>query len=131
MFTSFDRIMGSITVLRGVLESLQVNETNCRASLSMEMLATDIAYYLVRKGVPFRSAHHAAGQVIRRAEEKAIPLNEISIAELQTINGSISEDFQDIWDFEKSVEQYTAIGGTARKCIKEQTIKLKEKLNLK
>lgn len=49
------------------------------------MLATDIAYYLVRKGIAFREAHHIAGQVVSAAEQKAILIHDLTLEELKKI----------------------------------------------
>lgn len=49
------------------------------------MLATDLAYYLVRKGVAFREAHHIAGQVVSTAEKKGILIHDLTLEELKNI----------------------------------------------
>lgn len=49
------------------------------------MLATDLAYYLVRKNVPFRTAHHLAGQVVAEAERKQVYIFDLTLEELKTI----------------------------------------------
>lgn len=49
------------------------------------MLATDLAYYLVRKGVPFRVAHHDTGKIVAEAEKRKISINEFTVEELQLI----------------------------------------------
>ena len=64
---------------------LKVNKDKCEQALNFDMLATDVAYYLVRKGVPFRSAHHVAGQVVALAEKKKIPIQNLTLKELQII----------------------------------------------
>lgn len=130
MFTTFDRIMSSLSVAKGVLSTLVVNKENCQKSLSFDMLATDIAYYLVRKGVSFRAAHHVAGEVIKYSEENAIPLKDLSTDQLQAIHPDIGEDLNDIWSFEASAEQYQAIGGTARSSVQDQIKYLKNKFQL-
>lgn len=120
MFESFDNLRNSFSVLKGVLSTLDVQPENCQRALTMEMLATDIAYYLVKKGVPFRTGHHITGQVIKLAEEKNMKLNEIPVDLLKGIDGNFDEDFKEIWDFEKSADQYTVCGGTSRESVKEQ-----------
>lgn len=130
MFHSFDRIVGALKVMRGVLETLNVDAEKCRNALSMDMLATDIAYYLVRKGIPFRTAHHVAGEVIKFSEDQEIALNEIDLEDLQKINPIFAEDVEDIWNFENSAEQYQVTGGTSRSSVLEQIQQLKEKLSL-
>lgn len=125
MFTTYDRIRSSMSVLKGVLSTLVVSEDNCGRAVTLEMLATDIAYYLVRKGMPFRTAHHVAGQVIKLSEEQSIPLHLISLEKLQEISGMFADDFMEVWYFEKSVEQYQVKGGTSKSSVEEQIVYLK------
>lgn len=125
MFESYDRLRSCISVLKGVLSTLEVKRENCKKALTMEMLATDIAYYLVKKGLPFRGAHHVAGQVIKLSENEKLPLDGISLERLQQIHPHFAADFQDIWNFEKSVEQYSVCGGTSRSSVEEQICYLK------
>lgn len=63
----------------------QVNASRCGAALSYDMLATDLAYYLVRKGVAFREAHRIAGQVVSAAEKKGILIHDLTLEELNDI----------------------------------------------
>ena len=70
----------------------------------------DLADYLVRKGVPFRETHHISGQVVALAESKNLPMDQLSHADLQSVDKRLGSDF--IFDYEKSVEMRTASGGT-------------------
>lgn len=106
-----------------------------RAALSADMLATDIAEYLVRKGVPFRSAHHISGRVIRLAEDKYASqgpdqpkypashfLRTLSLDEWKSIDENFEEDIAvtSWWDFERSVESRCVPGGTAKSSVSNQ-----------
>lgn len=71
---------------------------------------SDLADYLVRKGVPFRETHHISGQVVALAESKNLPMDQLSHADLQSVDKRLGSDF--IFDYEKSVEMRTAKGGT-------------------
>jgi argininosuccinate lyase len=89
------------------------------ASLGDELLATDLADALVRQGMPFRESHHVVGRVVRRAEELGCALRELRAAELSAIDARLIAT-QEVWDFERSVEQRAAAGGTARASVVEQ-----------
>jgi argininosuccinate lyase len=89
-------------------------------SLAPDMLATDIADYLVRKGVPFRETHHIAGAVVKRAEELGTEIDKLSLKELRSIYNGFDEDVEQVFDFEKSVERRSAKGGTSRSSVMEQ-----------
>uniref|UniRef100_A0A8C6B863 Argininosuccinate lyase n=1 Tax=Monodon monoceros TaxID=40151 RepID=A0A8C6B863_MONMO len=106
-----------IQVATGVISTLQIHRENMARALSPDMLATDLAYYLVRKGMPFRQAHEASGKAVFMAETKGVALNQLSLQELQTISPLFSGDVSHVWDYGHSVEQYTALGGTARSSV--------------
>ena len=133
MFDAFDTMIGILRITTGVVSTLRVDASRCRSALSPDMLATDLAYYLVRKGVPFRHAHSDAGKAVAMAEE-ANPqdpdLTELSANELKSgVNSLFGEDVKDIFDYEASVEQYDVVGGTARSRVIEQIDQLERKLD--
>ena len=78
--------------------------------LTLTNPTSDLADYLVRKGVPFRETHHISGQVVALAESKNLPMDQLSHADLQSVDKRLGSDF--IFDYEKSVEMRTASGGT-------------------
>ena len=83
----------------------------------------DLADYLVRKGVPFRETHHISGQVVALAEQRNMPMDKLSHADLQSVDQRLGADF--IFDYEKSVEMRSAKGGTSRSSVREQIRVLK------
>ena len=56
------------------------------------MLATDLAEYLVRKGLPFRETHHISGAAVKMAEDRGCALSDLTVADLKTINPLFAED---------------------------------------
>ncbi|KAK4310777.1 hypothetical protein Pmani_017678 [Petrolisthes manimaculis] len=113
MFETASTLMGILQVAAGAVHTLKVDEKACLRALSEEMLATDIAYYLVKKGMPFRGAHGLAGEVTRLSEQLGVPFSNIPLQQLTKISSLFTEDVSTIWNFEHSVEQYKAKGGTA------------------
>ncbi|XP_018007115.1 argininosuccinate lyase isoform X2 [Hyalella azteca] len=107
-------------VLTGVVTTMRVNTEACRAALSESMLATDIAYYLVRKGMAFRTAHGKAGEVVKLAEELQKPFSSLSLDELRSISPLFTADVSSVWSFESSVEQYSSDGGTGMAAVARQ-----------
>jgi argininosuccinate lyase len=97
-------------------------------ALSVSMLSTDIAYYLVKRGVPFRRAHHISGEVVALAERKKKVLSELSLDELKSVSDVFSVDVKELWRFESSVEQYDVPGGTSKRSVVQQIQRLKESL---
>jgi argininosuccinate lyase len=84
------------------------------------MLATDLADYLVDRGVPFRQAHALTGQAVRLACERGKPLDQLTLAEFQSITPVFAEDVYDVFDPMQSVSRRSAIGGTAPEAVKLQ-----------
>uniref|UniRef100_A0A2K6DIX7 Argininosuccinate lyase n=1 Tax=Macaca nemestrina TaxID=9545 RepID=A0A2K6DIX7_MACNE len=117
VFEVSDTMSAVLQVATGVISTLQIHRENMGQALSPDMLATDLAYYLVRKGMPFRQAHEASGKAVFMAETKGVALNELSLQELQTISPLFSGDVSCVWDYGHSVEQYGALGGTARSSV--------------
>nr|XP_012419577.1 PREDICTED: argininosuccinate lyase isoform X2 [Odobenus rosmarus divergens] len=113
VFEVSDTMSAVLQVATGVISTLQIHRDNMARALSPDMLATDLAYYLVRKGMPFRQAHEASGKAVFMAETKGVPLNQLSLRELQTISPLFLGDVSHVWDYSHSVEQYAALGGTA------------------
>ena len=93
------------------------------------MLATDLADYLVRKGVPFRETHHVSGQCVAAAEKRGVGIDELSLEELKGINSLFEEDVKKVFDFEVSVESRSARGGTGKKSVLFQIEQLKKLLS--
>jgi argininosuccinate lyase len=83
-------------------------------------LATDIAEWLVRQGVPFRSAHEAAGAAVRVAEGRGVGLAELTDDELAAISGELTPDVREVLTVEGSVASRDARGGTAPQRVAEQ-----------
>lgn len=125
LFDTVHSVSNSLQIACGVISTLTPNQKALRASLTTELLATDLAEYLVRKGVPFRETHHVAGAAVRMAELQAVPLSELTLEDLLTLHHAFEEDVMQVWDFEQSVEQRDAAGGTSRRAVLEQIGKLR------
>jgi len=125
LFDAMDNISGALDIACGVLSTLTPNPAALQAALSPEMLATDLADYLVRKGVPFRETHHVAGAAVRMAELQGIALSELTVEDLQKLHHAFDEDVVQVWDFEQSVERRDVVGGTSRRAVLEQVAQLR------
>merc|ERR1712185_715152 len=85
LFDAVETANDCIQIATGVLSTLEPQVENMKKSLAPEMLATDLADYLVRKGVPFRETHHISGACVRMAEEQKISIDELTLEQLQEI----------------------------------------------
>ncbi|EQK99990.1 hypothetical protein G6O67_004284 [Ophiocordyceps sinensis] len=121
-------VSDSIQIANGVLSTLTTNADRMRAALDPFMLATDVADYLVRKGVPFRETHHISGRCVAKSEETGIPMNKLSYEQLKAIDGRFEEDIRDVFNYDTSVERRTAKGGTSKQSVVEQIKVLRDML---
>jgi argininosuccinate lyase len=125
LFDAVDTLNGALQIACGVISTLIPNALRLRAALASEMLATDLADYLVRKGVPFRETHHVAGAAVALAEQRGIELAALTVADLQGLHPAFDEDVIQVWDFEQSVERRDAEGGTSRRAVLAQIAQLR------
>ncbi len=91
-----------------------------KKALTPDMLATDIADYLVRKGVPFRETHHISGRSVALAEKLKTPLSNLTYEQFKELDSRFDADVMDLFDYESSVEKRSALGGPSRKGIERQ-----------
>ncbi|XP_023702209.1 argininosuccinate lyase isoform X3 [Cryptotermes secundus] len=129
MFDTYDSLESILQVAMGTVKTLMVNEESCTAALTPNMLATDLAYYLVRKGVAFREAHHLAGEVVILSEKQRVDMPSLSLEQLKSVSEKFEDDVLKIWDYKHSVEQYQTVGGTSTSSIIHQIHVLEEWLH--
>lgn len=130
LFDAMLTVEHSILIATGVISTLTPNAEKMRAALSMDMLATDLADYLVRKGVPFRETHHISGECVRAAEEQNLSgIDQLTMEQFKEIDERFESDVFETFNFEQSVERRTATGGTAKSAVLKQLSSLMTVLN--
>jgi argininosuccinate lyase len=118
VFDAFDTVHSSLSVSATVLRNISVNEDKARSAASSGyMNATELADYLVRKGVPFREAHEIIGKIVMRAIEQGKELEQMSIEELQQFSALIEDDVYEALSLERTLGSKSQIGGTAREMV--------------
>ncbi len=120
LFDAVDTLEATLPVVAAVLAGLRLRPERMAAALSDDLLATDLADYLVRRGVPFRESHRLVGLAVRRAEALGVSLRALPLAEYQALSPAFGPDLYQVFDFERSVEQRATTGGTARAAVVEQ-----------
>jgi argininosuccinate lyase len=129
LFDCVRTVTDSFQIATGVLSTLRINEGKMRGALTMDMLATDLADYLVRKGVPFRLTHHVSGEAVRLAEERGVSgIDKLTLEDYKSLSEHFEADVMEVFDFEKSVEKRAAIGGPARHRVQRQIEEVKQVL---
>jgi argininosuccinate lyase len=129
IFDAVDTLKMELPIAAGVIRTLTVNAGRMAAALDDGMLATDLADYLVHKGVPFRQSHHLVGRAVRRAEELGVPLKGLDLAEYRAIHPAFAEDVYEVFDFRRSVEARETEGGTAPAAVRVQIERAKKAMN--
>ena len=120
VFSAYDTLLALLPVLSGAIATLTPRPERMRAAIDAPMLATDLADYLVLKGVPFREAHAIAGSAVRSAAGKNIRLDSLALEDWRALDGRIEADVYSVFDPQKSVEKRAAPGGTAPAAVKQQ-----------
>jgi argininosuccinate lyase len=118
VFDAYDTVSSSLNVSATVLRNITVNKDRALAAASGGyMNATELADYLVRKGVPFRDAHEIVGKVVIRAIERGKELEQLSLNELREFSSLIDDDVYEALSLERTLNSKSQIGGTARELI--------------
>lgn len=129
LFEAVDTVKDCLAIATGVIVTLKPNPDMLKKALCPEMLATDLADYLVRKGVPFRETHHISGACVRLAEETNVSIDTLTLEQLQDIDARFEADVMEVWDYEVSVERKSSIGGTCKQSVEKQITDLTEFAN--
>lgn len=127
LFDAMTTVVGSLEVSTELIKGLTVNRAVlAKAAGSGYLLATELADYLVTKGVPFRQAHVTVGRVVRWCLDRKQDLRDLTLADLRSFSDRFDKDALDVVTVEGAIERKAQIGGTARKRV-EARIKALEK----
>lgn len=118
----------SLQIAARVLMTMTVFPDKMIAALTPDMLATDLAEYLVRKGVPFRETHHIAGRAVALAEKENKPMDQLTLEQLKGVDQRIGDDVLEVFDYKRSVEMKSAIGGTSKAAVQHQIRVMRQSL---
>jgi argininosuccinate lyase len=125
MLDSVEFVSDSLGIANGVIATLTVRPERMRAALDMTMLATDVAEWLVKKGVPFREAHHISGRIVALSENTEVSMDQLTLEQLQAIDSRFTADIAAAFEYESSVEAKSALGGTSRSAVLGQIQELR------
>jgi argininosuccinate lyase len=120
LFDAVDALLLVLPAVAGALEECEFNTQRMRGALSTTMMATDLADYLVRKGVTFRDAHRAVGWLVRRCEEERCGLDALPLAAFSEAHASFEADVFDALSPARSVEWREVDGGTGPAAVRAQ-----------
>ncbi|MCG8528467.1 MAG: argininosuccinate lyase [Opitutales bacterium] len=111
VFDSHDQLLQIVDLFADLLGKIDFNlERLEEAALDPMLFATDVADFLVEKGMPFRDSHHVVGKLVAKAEETGISINELDVEVTSQISPLLDEKFREVFKFKRSIERRNATG---------------------
>ncbi|NPV54016.1 MAG: argininosuccinate lyase [Firmicutes bacterium] len=130
LFDGVDTLKACLSVIRPMLRSMKINKERLMAATGAGfMTATDVADYLARKGIPFRSAHEIVGRIVLYCTREGKNLEELSLEEWRSFSGLFDEDIKGAVSAEASVAARAVPGGTARERVEEAIARARQALS--
>ncbi|MGI1679357.1 MAG: argininosuccinate lyase [Cellvibrionaceae bacterium] len=124
LFDTIDTVKDCLRAFADMAPAIKAKRDNMRkAAISGFSTATDLADYLVRKGIPFRDAHEIVGKAVGYGVENKKDLSEMSITELQAFSNDITDDVFEVLTLEGSVSARDHIGGTAPNQVRKAIVR--------
>ena len=129
LFDTADTVRACVRLMAAMLANTKVNAAACAAAANDPLLlATDLADYLVKKGMAFRQAHHVVGAVVALTEQTGTPLDRVSLAEFQAVDKSFGPDVRSVFDLKKAMSRRQLTGAPGTGEVKKQLARWKQKL---
>jgi argininosuccinate lyase len=135
LFDTADTVRATTRLMAAMLQNTKFNRAACEAAASdPALLATDLADYLVKKGMPFRQAHHVVGAVVALAEKTGKPLNQLTLAELQSVDpvtGTkvFGRDALGVFNLKTAMAKRNLTGAPGTKEVAKQLTRWREQLS--
>ncbi|NPA63645.1 MAG: argininosuccinate lyase, partial [Epsilonproteobacteria bacterium] len=127
VFDSVKNARISVVILTEVLKTLTINRDRMeKAARVGHLSATDLADYLVERGIPFREAHFITGKAVALAERLGKDLSELGVEELRSVDGRIGADAVEYLDLRRSMNARNSQGGTSKEEVERQIAALRE-----
>jgi argininosuccinate lyase len=121
LFDTADTVRACVRLMAEMLANTKINAATCAAAASDPLLlATDLADYLVKKGLAFRQAHHVVGAVVALAEKSGTTLDRLSLADFQSVNGKFGADVRGVFDLKKAMTRRRVTGSPGTSEVKKQ-----------
>ena len=120
VFDAFDTLDIALPVMAGLIRTLELRPERMAVQLEAGLLATELADYLVRRGLPFREAHHIVGQAVRLVEERGCALTDLTDSDLRTLSPQFGEDASSVLSVFAALAARTVPGGTASEALASQ-----------
>jgi argininosuccinate lyase len=130
LFATADTLLVTLEIYADMMRGITVNKENMRQAASEGFAtATDLADYLVKKGMPFRDAHEVVALAVRHAVDQKVDLSELPLATLQKFAADITDDVYAVLTLEGSLQSRNHIGGTAPVQVKAAIARAKKEMS--
>jgi argininosuccinate lyase len=129
LFDTADTVRATTRLMAAMLQNTKINHAACAAAAGdPALLATDLADYLVRKGMAFRQAHRVVGAVVALAEKSGKPLNKLSLAQLQSVDKAFARDALDVFNLPGAMAKRNLTGAPGTKEVAKQLARWRKQL---
>jgi argininosuccinate lyase len=129
LFDTVDTLLLTLPAVTGAVATAAFKPERMAAVMDAQLLATDLADYLVRRGVPFRTSHEVIGRLVRTAEERGVALSSLSLDDFRAADGTFAEDVHEVFDWQASVDARDAAGGTSDRSVRAQLAEARVRLD--
>ncbi len=128
VFDTADTLAMTLPALAGAVRTTEWRPDRLTEALDTQLLATDLADYLVRRGVPFRRSHEAVGRLVKEAELEGCSLEDLADEQFRRADSAFEADVRDVFSWERSVEARGVPGGTSRAAVEAQLEQARSRL---
>ncbi|MFT5089364.1 MAG: argininosuccinate lyase [Candidatus Latescibacterota bacterium] len=126
LFDALDTVSMCLQVFAGAWSSMELKAERMESVVDSGALATDLADYLVHKGLPFREAHHVIGALVRSALEAGMALTDLTLEDLQQASNAFAADALELLDLRRSLQLRNIEGGTGPEAVRAQLAKARK-----
>jgi argininosuccinate lyase len=131
LFDSVDTVKACLELAAPLVAGAELNRDAINERLDQGYLdATTLMEYLIKRGIPQRTAHHAVGSLVRKAMDQGIRLADLGLEDFQEADSSLTDEVYGVLGVENALNAFVSYGSTAPKQVEFQLIRWKEKLEL-
>ena len=129
LFESIDTTMSCLSLMPRMISTMSLNKDNAASIASSSFsTATDLAEYLSKKGMPFRTSHHVVGDIVKFCEKKSIQLKDLTLEDLRNFSDLIGSDIHKVLDPVTSVKSRNGVGETAPQSVRRESTAILKRL---
>jgi argininosuccinate lyase len=129
LFDALDTVQNALRVFTAMLATIEVNTPACATAVADPLLlATDLADYLVSRGVPFRQAHEIVGRAVALSAERGVPLSQVPVADFRVLSEVFADDLHTVFNLEKAMTARRAVGAPSPENVAAQIARWRQSL---